>query len=102
MKKKLVSMMMVCGLALAIFAKVRTEDPQMSEVTAEEEIREPEEVIRKEADLQTIINDEKTISIDVKRYDVEENEASYDEETLAIIEDLKNAVLITIIQTYYI
>ncbi|MDC7301290.1 fibronectin type III domain-containing protein [Agathobacter ruminis] len=92
MKKKLVSMMMVCGLALAIFAKVRTEDPQMSEVTAEEEIREPEEVIRKEADLQTIINDEKTISIDVKRYDVEENEASYDEETLAIIEDLKNAV----------
>lgn len=92
MKKKLVSMMMVCGLALAIFAKVRTEDPQMSEVTAEEEIREPEEVIRKEADLQTIINDEKTISIDVKRYDVEENEASYDEETLAIIDDLKNAV----------
>lgn len=92
MKKKLVSMMMVCGLALAIFAKVRTEDPQMSEVTAEEEIREPEEVVRKEADLQTIINDEKTISIDVKRYDVEENEASYDEETLAIIDDLKNAV----------
>ncbi len=39
-----------------------------------------------------IINGDDTISIDVENYDVDANEDQYDEETLAIVEDLQNAV----------
>ncbi|MBE5890363.1 MAG: hypothetical protein E7282_05260 [Lachnospiraceae bacterium] len=67
--------------------------------TADDTTDESEDVISDSSEeyleafeVNEIINGDDTISIDVENYDVDANVDHYDEETLAIVEDLQNAV----------